>query len=406
MEDISFLEVKKIIKPKAKTHNPNIWFLKNGQKYMFKFADNDEISEFSLLNEVIISEICNKLNIPCQQATFAQYKLWNKHGVLIKSFLNSNEQEINIDQIQKDYAQSRLDDLLGKDFFEKNIYPKITKKLTQNSKNQILHKTLQKRFAPEKMEEKIILKLEFLKLFNPNTTFSIDKKFDKKLVDKINLYQKEYDYLEYSFRMNITDKDILNHTKIYANKYGLEIEPNFEEKLCAMCLFDYLTVQDDRNTTNVSLIKKDNTLRLAPMFDNSFCLGFRYGHTDLEKPVDNVWQTFTIPTELTYSKIDDKYSLVSEYIQKFDNFVKNDYDNFVKDFIKKYPNIQNFIPLNEKSKIQDKNEWLIKYLNNTKITIETRLEKLEQLKKSNQFESAGFFKNEPIPPKNNNQEQM
>ena len=71
---------------------------------------------------------------------------------------------------------------------------------------------------------------------------------------------------------------------------GIKVDPNIEEKLYLIALWDYFTMQIDRHTSNLAFLsKKDNNgekyLTLAPIFDN----GFSFFTGLSEKMIDSMY---------------------------------------------------------------------------------------------------------------------
>ncbi len=74
-----------------------------------------------------------------------------------------------------------------------------------------------------------------------------------------------------------TVNEALSLVKEFAEEKNLKIDKNLEQNLKEMALMDYLLYQRDRHANNIEfLIEKnkvnDKVIKLAPMFDNGFCL--------------------------------------------------------------------------------------------------------------------------------------
>ena len=399
MENIDLFSIKKIIKPKPnskKLYTATIWLTKNNEKFLFKIPFNIYQAKTSILNEILISEICKKLDIPCQDVTLANYSLWNQKGALIKSFLKNNETEISVDKTQKDYIESKFNEILGDDFYEKHIYPNISKVMfyIAINKRKLDDTKVFKLYGIKKsLESNICYKINFLDYIynNPN----LHQFFKPNAIEAIKNNRVELNKLNNILKTNTTDKDILKFGETYAKKHNLSFDSQNEELLCGMAVFDYLFVQDDRNTTNISFIKSENNLKLAPMFDNGFSLSYLKKGSNFNSPAFLYRNTNIIMTNLTKSKIEDKNSLAFEYITKIKNFVENDFDNFKFEFLEKYPECIDFVPEDYLHLFNGENKkkiWLDSYLDNTKLSIQNKLKNIEQ----NNFETNenyNFFTN-------------
>lgn len=76
-----------------------------------------------------------------------------------------------------------------------------------------------------------------------------------------------------------TVKSVLSLIKAFCEDNDILLDNNIEEELKEMALMDYLLMQTDRHAKNIEflVIKKDENkiLKLAPMFDNGFCLSLQ-----------------------------------------------------------------------------------------------------------------------------------
>lgn len=397
MENIKILQARKLFRPrnnKIELHS-KFWFKKDGQSYMFKMPTKslDVCSyKFSLFNEVFISKLCKNLNIDCQEANFARYKFWDERGILIKSFLKNGQSEVRLYDMQCDYIESRLNDLLGNDCFEKYIYPVLSKK---PQKCRFTDKILL-RFSVEKIKGNIEEKLEFIEFLYSQIGLvtDISRKFNPMAIDIVSRNRTKLLYLSNILKRNVTDRDIVQFARLYATKHNLKLDNHFVDQLCAYAVFDYLTVQDDRNSYNISFIKENDTLKLAPIFDNEMCFPVVRGEIkNACGEFKNIANINILLTDLSKSKIDDKNSLVYKYKTSLSEFLENGFDSFAEEFIKDNPDCADFI-FDERKQIYSQND-VLEHFKIVKKTMQNRLNDLEKNKNKNFNAYIGVFENQP-----------
>ncbi|MGN1227233.1 MAG: hypothetical protein ACI4TX_01165 [Christensenellales bacterium] len=386
----------------------NFWFVDNGQEYMFKFPVEDKQFMFSLINEVFISKMCEKLGVNCQNATFAQYGLNKQKGVIVKSFLQGNQKAKSVEMLQKDYIATRLDEVLGKDYFEKYIYPIINQRSAKIKAVSNYADTVIDRFSVKEMQQDVTKKLEFLQHFylQVGTISDISNCFSPFAFDIVKQNHMEIDYLSNIENRNPTDKDLIEFVKIYASKYNLKLPADLEEQICVYGVFDFLTIQDDRNTHNLSFIIDGNMLKLAPLFDNEMCFANCYNSNKFELCKNKIANNILL-TDLTKSKLNNKDSLVYKCKESLQTFLNNGYDEFVKEFLANYKESVDYIFKDKPALSNDeKLEFLAKYFLNAKASMQFRLEQLEKNKNINENINMGILENEPLQKQNYQHEKL
>lgn len=80
---------------------------------------------------------------------------------------------------------------------------------------------------------------------------------------------------------------VLKICKFFAEDNNLKIDENLEQELKEMALMDYLLIQTDRHASNIEFLIEKNkmgekVLKLAPMFDNGFCLFLNFTEKDIK----------------------------------------------------------------------------------------------------------------------------
>lgn len=374
MKSISILKAKIIKKPQKSERNlhAKFWYTEKNHRYMFKLPHDGENAHFrlALLNEVFISKMCERLGVNCQQADFAEYRVWNTKGVRIKSFLQEGQTEVSLGMMKDDYIEKQLDELIGQDLFEELIYPALAE--MRENKNGYKYAGVPLAFASEELLRKSAKARLFL-------LQHYDWLLDEGIAYLVDEYEEELDAL-CKIIMAMTDEDILRFAEAYAKKYNLQLDTGCVDQLCAYAVFDFLVAQDDRNPNNLSFIKDGNVLKLAPLFDNGGCFV-----CDQDGQITETFYNYVglniLMTKLTKSKIDDKQSLVYKYVNRMKDFIKNEYDDFVEDFKKKYPECVDYLFINYNGEIEKpKREYLDDYFLSCKRTIISRIDELEQNK--------------------------
>lgn len=228
---------------------PKFWVNIDGQKYVFKqnYNSGENIGGRTDFGEVIYSNICQQLDVPCVESEFACY--YNNgqkiDGVLIKSFLKKYEFAIN-------YS------------------------------------------------------------------------------DMVVKVRKCYDNIKYSCA-----SEVIKISKQYAefNNYIIETR-KVKDQIVKQCILDFFLAQDDRGINNVEFVANVETLRLAPIFDNGFCLGLANDKFQNCQIIDHIkkdpYFDFNLGTkfslyETTISNLDYLKELV-DYCQNY---------HFARKFVKK-----------------------------------------------------------------------
>jgi len=350
MEKIGILKSKKLILPKKTSKNnlnSHIWFKQNGKKYMFKYAIDDEYNGRSFLNEMIISQMCKYIGLPCQDARLARYAYSNVDGVKIKSFLNDGEREISMSEI----ANEKYDDMLAKSFgelfWEKHIYPYIPE--TPKDALTICNKRPQTSAGFEAVDGKFPTKISFVDIeldpqnkirllfdiYMQRNSPAVQEVFGedivKQICDKIVLINRIN--TEYNESQTLESLEFL--AKEYAYFHHCTLAPNFSDELAKMLIFDFAVTQTDRHLGNISLIANGRTLRLAPLFDNGHCLLYRTNYIAREK--FRHYHTIMSPDLL-------KAEIAGKMIARLDDFVNKYYNDFAKDLLKNAPELLELAP--------------------------------------------------------------
>ncbi len=336
-ERISILKSKKFLLPsKSKTFNSIMWYTTNGRDYLFKFPQKNNKSFKPFINEVLISAICKRLNLPCQKATFAVFH--KTMGVKIESFLSNGEVEIPLYDFIGKRFQQRLYEVVGEDFFEDAIIPMIEKQGTKGKSR--------------------IDKQELLNDFFEQVTFLIDCKLKIRecapaVLKKIEKNYEQIYSLYDEFEHKLDDKSIYNYMNEYAHEQNLQINPQLKVNYCRQIILDLLTGQEDRHLNNISLLQNKKTIRLAPMYDNGHCL--------LYKRYDESNKTQISLTDFTYSMLTTNSMLMRD-LYEIQNFIKNNRNDFINDFIKEnFEALSKIIPTKQEL---NGTQWLYEYLDN------------------------------------------
>lgn len=107
---------------------------------------------------------------------------------------------------------------------------------------------------------------------------------NKNVVETVSLRllkeKYKYDKVKYSCDA------VFKICKFFAEDNNLKIDENLEQELKEMALMDYLLIQTDRHASNIEFLIEKNkmgekVLKLAPMFDNGFCLFLNYSEKDI-----------------------------------------------------------------------------------------------------------------------------
>lgn len=108
---------------------------------------------------------------------------------------------------------------------------------------------------------------------------------NKNVVETISLrlLKEKYRYDKVSYSC----ERVYKICKFFAEDNNLKIDENLEQELKEMALMDYLLIQTDRHANNIEFMIEKNksgekVLKLAPMFDNGFCLFLNFSEKDVE----------------------------------------------------------------------------------------------------------------------------
>ena len=357
MEKLSILKTKKLFLPnKSNTFNCHFWFTEKDENFMFKY-DKQQLESKSLINEVLVSNICSLLNINCQQASFAfSHKTF---GVKIKSFLDKNngETEIKLYDIFNEKYKNQLALIVEKDFFDflipSNIYLSKSKKCEHlNNINNDFEKQINY-------------------LINCHLNILSCPPDKKEIIEKN--YSKIYNLLE-EFNTEKNDENIYNEILRYASENNLQLDKNFKYHFCQLILFDKLFDQEDRHFENISLIKYNNAVKLAPMFDNGRCLLYSKSYNANKRQI--------LMTNFTIQELEKNKNLQRDFMNLKDliYYKKN---SFIKNFVKKnFPPLQIIVPAD----CNDKNERLLIFFNLQFNFLQYNIDKLEkELNKNKEF---------------------
>lgn len=314
---------------------------------MFKYALDDEYNGRSFLNEMLISQMCKFIGLPCQEAKLARYTHGNVEGVKIRSFLKEGEREVSMNDILKEKCDSLLVESFGKNFLEYYIYPYIPK--TQKEVAALRKKNLHTSAGIEAVDGKFPtqISLEDIELDSQNKIrllFDIyverespaaNKLFGEKVINAIcnrifliNRINTDYNELQ-------SIESLTNLAQEYASVHGYTLAQNLEEQLAQMLIFDFVVAQTDRHLGNISLILSGNTLRLAPLFDNGHCLVLKRHFVVHDKL--NYYRTKITPELL-------KKPITLKTIANLDDFLNVQYDNFVAHLLKNAPELLELAP--------------------------------------------------------------
>lgn len=226
--DLRDLYSQPFIELEGEGTNALCWIKYRGNSYLFKhFPDFKN----NVWGELLSQEFAKKLGLPCAEYHAAYFR--DKKGVLSKQMLKEDETLI-----------------LGYEVFQ-DFFTSETKKGT-------LKETLKKKYDSYLIPEEI---RNYNSLTQSNPVFS-----------RLNTLDQVWDIL--AERKDLKSEEVPNIINSYVN----------------MLLFDIFTLQGDRHPNNWGLIKKGDTYRASPLFDNStsFGLGFPF----MDKVVTNFKNAF------------------------------------------------------------------------------------------------------------------
>ncbi len=386
MEKIGILKSKKLFLPhktNRKNFNSHIWFKQNGKNYMFKYSAADEFLGRSFLNEMLVSQMCKFIGIPCQEATLARHALSNVNGAKIRSFLNGDECEISMENILDEKCNALIDDGFGKNFLEKNIYPYIPK--TQKEATALRKKKPQTSTGLESVDGKFPTKisLEDIEIDSQNkirllvdiylskTSPAAQELFGAKVINAICSKMELINRISTEHNESKTIETLTSLAKEYASIHGYTLDENFEKRLAQMLLFDYVVAQTDRHLGNISFILSGNTLRFAPLFDNGHCLLFKSNSISHESHVQ-------FHTRITQELL--KSPNARSTITKIDTFLNAQFDDFIEHLQKNSPEILELAPHYKKFSKTAKHDSLNRSPINTQFAQSTFVPSDEEIK--------------------------
>ncbi len=364
IEKLTILKSKKFLLPnKSKTLNCIIWFTSQKQDYLFKYSKDDTYKFKTIANEVLISTICKRLNLPCQQANFASFR--KVTGVKIKSFLNEGEEEIPIYNIVNEVYIQKLKNIMGDNFIEEVIIPMDIELYSKKNKDKMTNKTA--------LLSDIDTQLSYLidchyktRDCSPDVLKFIDKKFD----DIWELYEK-YD-------TPMADKELYDTIIDYSQKNNLKVDKQLKLQICQELIADYITNQQDRHLNNISIIKNKDTIRLAPMYDNGHCLKFQNNFNPHKRQLQL--------TNFTYEAISTN-NILKRNLYSFNQLLTKYKDDFIETFIKENsPVLDLLVPKYSKDKdlwIKDYMQSNFKLMYDNLINLENEMNKSQDLNRQN-----------------------
>jgi len=241
------------------------WIICNDKKYLFKFPDNNDFSDFG---EVFISYLSFLLGFKCVKSRFCDSTLLE----------DKNQEQYVVD----DTLQIVRTGTLIEDF------------RTKYTKETISLKWMVERFG--------------------RRHFS-----------------------------GFTVREVYELCQELANKRNLKLDKNLLTDLKNMALIDYLTLQVDRHSDNIEfLIEEINgikTLKLAPMFDNGFCL-FLFKSYNGIKEINNIYSN----NEIVPIKSGNYNTPPMFYIESTEK-INNPYLSIVRDLAKELKKNKNLMQI-------------------------------------------------------------
>jgi len=312
-EDQNFLSpyiFRKIKRPdRNMPWSKSFWMNINGDNYMFKCDENIENNTQKLYSELIVSKLCEKLDIPCVKYAYAVKKgiLDNANGVIVKSFLKGDEKEISFKDMRYGEELKKIKDLvLPIEIMYAKYSPVCTLK-----KWYLLDEKIRQLLDEQDPKQKWLLKIE---------------------KDFLNRHRKELEkfYEKAQWEKKVTIKTHLERVKKHCDKYGYKIEGNMKLQLQKIAIVDFVTRQTDRQGENLSLIlnPQTKTVKLAPMFDN----GNTFGFSEKDKPGEypDCSNQYIELTESDYKEIADKTTEIGAFYEKVKNFKDNGLNEFLE----------------------------------------------------------------------------
>lgn len=258
------------------------WLL--NKKYLYKEIYPNTYEDYA---EVIAAEIAGYLELEHAEYDFAVSK--GNYGVVTKNFLNEEAGEILI--TGKEIIRDVLLNYIKPISYACNDYKKLKEKnnieqMTLEEKNQYIRtlNNMTKIYGINNRQQDLIEKyIEHADRLNSQPLA------DEMIQGYDNLFEMlEYTYADFFENYDqIMDQEKVNANGIVNNLFDLwsiidiYIKKNklgttedcvrLNNSLFELFIFDLLTLQGDRHSENWSVIvnKKENTIRLAPLFDNS-----------------------------------------------------------------------------------------------------------------------------------------
>ena len=353
MEKISIFKTKKIFLPlKSDSYNVNIWYNDDGERYIFKYHKNKNENLYAYINEIFISYLAKQLNIPCQQTFFGSF--YGTKGVVAKSFLKENEEEISFDKIYNIYMLPKLNTIVGETFFDDVIFPRL------KYEESTMSKKAWQQLPPVKPND-FASQLNYLMdchLKNRKTLLKIHNHIEDN-IEKIKELYNEHN-------SSLNDKNILDLTYMYAKENNLKLDNHFKIHLFNIMLFDFVVNQDDRHIHNFSLIKIGNNLKLAPIYDNGHCLAFDSQIARIPKHQITLTNCFFDELSRNDNILRTLFHL-RKLLEKPDFFIKAFKEVNSQDIINILPN-----------SIKDKEQYIDNYLNTSVIIMSARIKDLDK----------------------------
>lgn len=359
MERLGVIKTFKVCLPKkCDTENAHIWYKDCGQYYMFKYLLDDKYDFRTAINEVLISKMCKRLGLPCQDVEFASFH--GVKGVRIKSFLAHDEKEIRLLDILNLSTKSKLVDILGKDYFNEIISSQLKKRL--KAKGIVQNKAVAKIDPKDALAQiEFMLDCHWGKCAcEPQALAQIDAHFEE-LLKLLEPYNK-----------TLNEAEAMKLINQYAVANELTLDRFLKFTLFQEFILDILVCQNDRHLGNVSVIQTGGKLKIAPLYDNGHCLLYMgKGKQIVHKQV-----------ELTEGALHDsgKLMLYERTLYNFKNFINKSGEAFMQEFYEQ--NKDDIIASLPKS-IKNKDEFLKNYLAESLKFMKGRVYLLENMASQN-----------------------
>ena len=312
---------KKIKAPMHISYNNSYWLY--NRQYFFKYSPIYKNDTGIIIGEVLVSHICQKLGVDCVECRYAinLHSSYEHRGVIVKNFLQEDEQSIDLNQI-------RLNEILSQ--IPKNVFRNL--------------KIMYARIAPINT----FLRQEDIRLMMAELLGDENDYKQKRILSAEKLYIKKHETEIRKVLSDLTDEKFVTisecerRIKAFAKENGLTLSGDIKYALRQMAIVDIVTKQTDRHPGNISLIynKKQKTARIAPMYDNGQC-----GDFCLLAPFNSFPYCCNCYLKLENHDLEaiaDKNTKIGKFYEKVKNFEQDGLDEMISNFKKEFAVIDSF----------------------------------------------------------------